>query len=199
MAQQTYSLVVTGICAGQFVQNVFHYRFDPDGFTNRLLAAKGLVDGWIAALKHEVLLAMLPDAYEMKSVKARQTSNGGGPEWIDISLDGQTGTLGTGTSVPGVGPVIIWYTLGGPKKKGKTFLAGIANGNIGGDEIALSVVNELDSQANDFWPTFNVVGGGAVPALMVIAKSGDPETRYQVTFGKTSRYVGKQRRRQLPV
>ena len=64
MANQTYQLVVTYNAFGQFAQNVFHYRVDDDSFANRLLAAKGLVEGFIAAGRPTTLMDMFPNEVE---------------------------------------------------------------------------------------------------------------------------------------
>jgi len=199
MANQTYRLVVTGNAAGQFVQNIFHYRLDDGGFADRLLAAKGLIEGWIAATMHEFWLAMCPDAYILKSVKARRITNGGGPEYVDVSLNGQTGSAGADLQCSANGPVIIWNTEGGARRVGKTFVPGISNANIKTGEITEAFLAELISQADDYRAAFAVVGGGAVLAVLVIPRSNDPATRSTINMVQVSKYLGKQRRRQLPV
>ena len=199
MANQTFQLVITGTAADQFVQNVFHFRMDPDSFSNRLLAAKGLVDGFLDADKSEKFLEMCPDSYVIKSIKCRQITDGGGPEWVDITQEGEVGTLGAGMSVPGVGPVIIWYIDGPPKCKGRTFIPGIPNGAIGGDEIASATITALNDAASDFRVAFNAIGGTAPAVAMCIPTTANPAIRFLVNGNAVSRIVGKQRRRQVPV
>lgn len=199
MAAQTYQFIITGNCCGQFVQNVLHYRIDDAGFANRLLAAKGLIDGWLAASKQDAWLAMLPDDYLMKSLKARRVTNGGGPEFIDVSLDGDPGGFGSGAQMSGAGPVIIWFTDGGPRRTGKTFLAGIGIDKVDGGEIIATAVTAINSASADFRTTFSTVGGGAVTATQCIPRSNDPATRSLIVGSLVSKNVGQQRRRQLPV
>jgi len=199
MANQTYQLILTGVCAGQFVQNVFHYRFDDDAFTNRLLSAKGLVDGFATANKHDNFLDMVPDVYELRSIKARRITNGGGPEYVDVSLAGSPGTLGSGTQMSGAGPVVIWFTDGGPRRTGKTFLPGLAPANVDGGEITAATITTLLTKATAFRANFPTVGGGGVTVLLCVPRSNDPATRSIVNGALISKDVGKQRRRQLPV
>jgi len=199
MALETYQLVVTGVCAGQFVQNVFHYRIDDAGFSNRLLSAKGLVDGWLNDGKLDNLLSMVPDVYIVKSIKARRITGGGGPEYVDISAAGGEGTLGSGTQMTGAGPVIIWFTDGGARRIGKTFLAGIAAANVDGGEITAATITTLLTEATAYRANFVTIGGGGVTAVLVVPRSDNPATRSIVNGALISKDVGKQRRRQLPV
>lgn len=199
MANQTYQLVITGNAAGQFVQNIFHYRMDDDGYTNRLQAAQGLIGGWLAADKHVNFLAMVPTSYIAKSVKARRITNGGGPEFIDVSIDTEPGTFGDGMQTSANGPTLIWNTSGGPRRIGKTFLPGIANSNINGGEITAAAIAELYDQASEFDDDFNATGGATPVCTFCIPRSNDPATRSLVVDVQISRYLGVQRRRQLPV
>lgn len=199
MANQTYRLVISGNCAGQFVQNIFHYRMDDDSFTNRFLAAKGLVDGFLAGDHPVNFLAMLPDAYVLKSVKARRVTAGGGPEYTDTSLDGSPGTLGSDTNMSGSGPVIIWLTNGGARRLGKTFLAGLSPTYVDGGEITDAGLSAINGAATDFRAVFNAIGGGTPTCTLVVPRSNDLSTRSLVVGNQVSKNVGLQRRRQLPV
>jgi hypothetical protein len=199
MAQQTYQLVLTGNCAGQFVQNILHFRIDDNGFTNRLLAAKGLIDGFIAEGLVSAWVAMLPEEYILKSIKARRVTNGGGPEWIDVSADGEQGTSGDNMQMSGAGPVIIWFTDGGPRRVGKTFLPGISIDNVDGGEIKASFLTALRSSAILFNANFAATGGGNPTCTLCIPRHNDLSVRSLVVEVTVSKNVGQQRRRQLPV
>lgn len=199
MANQTYQLVITGNNAGQFCQNVFHYRLDDDGFTTRLLAAKGLVDGFLAADRPENFLDMHPDSYQILSIKARRVTNGGGPEWIDTSLAGTFGDAGSSCQVSANGPVIVWNTDGGARRIGRTFINGIAKTNINAGEITTIFLGNLMDAAEALRTSFPTVGGGAVTCTFCIPRSNDLSTRSLVVNHQIGRYLGVQRRRQLPV
>jgi len=199
MANQTYQLVVTGVSSGQFVQNVFHFRMDDDSYANRLLAAKGLIDGFLSDGKEGTLLAMLPSNYLMKSIKARRVTNGGGPEYIDTSVDGEAGTFGDDASTSGTGPVLVWFTDGGARRVGKTFLSGISNSNQAGGEISAAALTSLDGDAETFRQSFPAVGGTTPTVTFCIPRSNDPATRSLVVGHSVSKDIGQQRRRQLPV
>jgi len=199
MANQTYQFVLTANSSGQFVQNVLHYRMDDDSFADRLLAAKGLIDGWIAAVKAPVWLAMLPEEYILKSLKARRVTNGGGPEWLDTSLDGEEGTAGSGAQMSGAGPTIIWNTDGGAKRVGKTFLSGIPDVWVNGGEITAAALSSLNALASAFSGSFAAVGGSTPTCTFCIPRSNDPSVRSLVVAAQVSKIIGQQRRRQLPV
>lgn len=199
MANQTYSLILTGNAAGQFVQNIFHYRMDDAGFANRLLSAKGLVDGWIDASKADAWLAITPSSYTLQSIKCRRITNGGGPEYVDVSLQGDAGGAGTDMEASANGPVIIWNTDGGPRRIGKTFVPGISQEKMDGGEIKAAFIVALINAANTFKGTFTSIGGGNVPVTFCIPRSNDPATRSLVVGVQVSKMIGQQRRRQLPV
>lgn len=198
MANQTYRLVITGNAAGQFVQNIFNYRMDDDSFSNRLLAAKGLIDGFLAVSKQDDFLGMVPEEYLMKSIKCRRITNGGGPEYIDTSVDGSPGVFGSGMQMSGAGPVIIWNTDGGARRVGKTFLPGIGADEVNGGEIVATAIAGLLAAANTFRASFNAVGGSTPSCLLCIPRSNDPETRSLIVGAQVSKIVGQMRRRQLP-
>jgi len=199
MANQTYQLVITGNSAGQFVQNIFHYRIDDDSYANRLLAAKGLIDGFLADGRETEYLDMVPDAYQMMSIKARRVTNGGGPEWIDTSMASTPGNAGAGLQMSGAGPVIIWFTDGGPRRTGKTYLPGISNANINGGEVSAAFIASLIVSADNFKAPFNAVGGTTPVALLCIPRSDDPATRSLIVANLVGKDLAIQRRRQLPV
>jgi len=199
MAAQTYQLVITGNLAGQFVQTVLHYEMEDSGFANKLLAAKGLIDGWLAASKDSEWLAMLPDSYVLMSIKSRCVSVPGSPEWIDTTPATGAGTFGTGIVSSSSGPVLIWYTSSGPKTKGRTFLPGIGNDKNVAGSLPIAVVSDLIEAAETYRANFPSVGGGAVAVIFVVAKATDLTIRYSVIGVNVSKDVGVQRRRQLPI
>jgi len=199
MAVHTYQLVISGRCAGQFCQNVFHYEFDDAGYANSLAAAKGLIDGFIAGNRDDLFLDMLPAQYVILSLKARAVSGGIGPEWIDQSMSGNTGTRGSGIVASSDGPVLIWYQEDGPRKNGRTFLAGIYNGDVEGGEINAAALSAILAKANSFRGTFNTVGGGTPATTMVVQNTSNPAAPYTIVDVNISKHLGQQRRRQVPV
>lgn len=199
MAAETYQLVISGQCAGQFVQNILHYRMDDASFSSRLAAAKGLVLGWEEADLGGAWVSLLPVPYVINSVKARRITNGGGPEYISVALQGSAGLQGTNVQTSSAGPVLLWHTNGPNRSVGKTFLAGIGTTNVEGGEISASFLAILFEFATDLRQSFPAVGGSTPTCDMVIPKTGDPSTRYLVDGVQISKDIGKLRRRQLPV
>jgi len=199
MANQTYAMVITGNAGGQFVQNILHFRMDDDSFTNRLLAAKALVDGWLGDDRAAAWLALHPDNYALRSVKCRRVTNGGGPEWIDVSTSGDPGSLGSGMQMAGAGPVILWHTDGGARRIGKTFISGISPDYVDGGEITNACLAFLQTAATDLRASFPASGGSNPTVTMCIPRSNDPATRSLIVGHIISKDVGTQRRRQLPV
>ena len=199
MALETYQFIITGNCAGQFVQNIFHFRMDDASYVNRLLAAKGLIDGWLAANYMDQWTSIVPEEYIVKSLKARRVTNGGGPEYVDISVDGTTGEADDDMQMSGAGPVIIWNTDGGARRVGKTFVPGISTTNVDGGEITETFVATVLAAAETLRVPFPAVGGTTPTCTMCIPRKNDPGTRSLIVQSQVSKDVGQQRRRQLPV
>lgn len=199
MAQETYRLIVTWRSADQFAQNVLHYRMDDAAFASRLLAAEGLILGWLNAEVHFTLLNMVPAACVMKSIRARRITNGGGPEFINVSVDGEDGERTGIMQTSSVGPVIIFNTNGGPRRVGKVFLPGISDTDVEGGEITQALLDVIQDGANNMMNEFPAVGGGTPQCLLVIPRSNDPSVRSLILQAQISKNTGKQRRRQLPV
>lgn len=199
MALQTYVLVVSGNLAGQFVQNVFHYRLDDAAAPTKLKAAKSLVAGWEAASKPSNLLDCLPGAYTWLSTKARLVTSGGGAEWASLENQGDTGTRPGDIQASSSGPVVTWFTDGPNRRIGKTFLPGIRSLDVVDGEISVGFITLINTRMGTFRANFDTVGELVTTAQFVIAKSGDPTTRSLVVNNNVSKDVGVQRRRVLPV
>jgi hypothetical protein len=172
---------------------------DDDSYANRLLAAKGLVDGWLADDKLDHFLLWHPDTYIFKSVKARRVTDGGGPEYTNIDDAGSTGQFGTGMQVAANGPVIIWNTDGGARRVGKTFISGIAPENINAGEITQLALSNFMDAASSFRTPFPAAGGSTPTCTFCIPRRTDLSIRSLVVDYQISRDVGSQRRRNLPV
>jgi len=199
MALQTYEMVLSARCCGQFVQNVLHYYFDDAAYPSPIAAAKGLVDGWIAAGKDQLWLDMHCESYILMSVKTRRRTGGIGPQWIDLSLQGTPGNRSGESQTSSNGPVILWLPLTPNRVTGKTFIAGVSDSDADRGELSSTCINDLKVAAEDSNLVFPTVGGGTPNAQLCIVKSGAPGTRYGIDGVEVCREIGVQRRRQTPV
>lgn len=130
-----YSLVVTGVNSGQFVQNVLHYQSSETGSFDAYDWASDLIDSWIVA--HQGLfLLMLASDYHLLSYRARRVSSPGGPTVIKLANDAgaHAGTTDTaGASVESAFPVVV----AGKNVTGKFYVPGVPGGTF--------VENQLDN------------------------------------------------------
>lgn len=140
----------------------------------------------------------VPDAYTAQSLKCRRVSNGGGPEWVDLAINGEVGDLGSDTQISGVGPVGILYTDGGPRRVGKIFFPGLSPEHVDGDEISATAITTIKAKLESMRGSFNAVGGTTPPVTLCIPRHDNLAIRSNIVGVSVSRIVGKQRRRQLP-
>jgi len=199
MAIQTYQLVLSGNLAGQFVQNVLHYRMDDDSFANRLLSAKALVEGWESASLTGTWCNLLPIPYTFLSAKGKCLTDGGGPEYISLNDTGTAGTQGAHVQTSSAGPVVVWVGDAPNRSSGKVFLPGIGTTNAQGGQISASFLGVMHTYLDDLIDPFPAAGGTTPQCDLCWVKAVDPTTRYIVTGYRIGKDLGQQRRRQLPV
>jgi len=199
MAVHTYQLIISGTIAGQFCQNIFHYKMDDAGYANALIAAQGLLNGWLADDKPADWLQFCPANYIIRSFKARRVSGGTGPEWVDLSFAGENGERSGDAQVSSTGPVIIWVIEGNFRRKGRTFVPGISITDADGGEITAAALDDFNTAADSFLGEFPADGGGTPDVTFVVAQSDNLATTFEIIDAQISKEIGVQRRRQLPV
>jgi len=199
MATNTYQLIFSGNESGQFVQNVLHLRMDDAGYTAALQAAKGLVDGLIAASREQDFLDMCCGSYSLNSIKCRRVSGGIGPEWIDTTVSGTSGNRSGNSQSSSNGPVILLIPLGAPRRVGKIFIPGISNADCDRGSILAATITALDAAATALLQPFTASGGATPTVSWCIASSTNKADTVAIGGIDVCREIGVQRRRQLPV
>jgi len=199
MAINTYQLIFSGNLAGQFVQNVLHLRMDDAGYAAALEAAKGLVDGFLAASREDDWLDLHCVSYLLNSIKCRRVSGGIGPEWIDTTVAGGGGSRSGASQSSSNGPVILLIPLGAARRVGKIFVAGISSTDADRGMITAAAITALDAAATALLQPFTA-SGGATPAVnWCIASATNKADTIAIGAIDVCKEIGVQRRRQLPV
>lgn len=199
MANQTYQLVITGNAGGQFVQNVLHYFMDDAAYADPVSAAKGLVDGWLAADMLDEWCDMCCGAYTVKSVKCRRATGGVGPEWLDVSVDGTPGNRGSTMQASSNGPVILWIPASPNRVTCKTFIPGASTGDVEIGELSAAALTAIQAAATNMLETFPAVGGGTPNVTLCCVAANNKANRRLIALARVCKEIGVQRRRQLPV
>jgi len=199
MAINTYQLIFSGNSCGQFVQNVLHLRMDDAGYAAALQAAKGLVDGFLAASREDDWLDMHCESYTLMSLKCRRVSGGIGPEWIDISVTGTNGSRSGVSQSSSNGPVVLLIPLGSPRRVGKIFVSGISLTDADRGQISVAAIAAIDAAATALLQTFTAVGGATPAVNWCIASAANKADTLAIGAMEVCKEIGVVRRRQLPV
>lgn len=200
MAREVYECVLSGVCAGQFVQTVQHMAVDdPMGAASPFTKARNLgqeldVQGMI-----DKFVDCLPGAYQLTSLRTRRVSTGGGPTAIRLAGDmtaSTNGQRGPEISSLQANPLTIWIGETDPSKTGRLFWPGVAEDDIA-DMVLVGALITLYEVFNQAWIdgiTLSGVGDFYGCILRRASHTGDKITDHYV-----SPLIGTQRRRLRPV
>lgn len=195
MALNTYALVVSYNCAGQFAQNVFHYQFDDATFPTSQQAAGDLITKWDTA-NRTILRSVLSSSVLIVGYKAGRVSSAGGFESHATVSTVNAGTRSAGISAQGLAPCFIHYPVNLSLGRGRTFLPGISEVDIESGIFTSSFVTAAQTAAGTMFDPLTMTGGGQAtfgyfrqPQKVFVAI---PESRLSMNLGT-------QRRRMRPV
>lgn len=198
MADQLYQMIISYNCAGQFAQNIFHWRFDDAGFTNTHAAAFDLIGTWSNAhIDH--LTNIFAQNCEAVSIKGRRVSGGGGFEAIINYAPPEAGDWLADAQVSGLATVLIGYPLDESRPRWRAFIPGVPeDALVDGKFTNAFQVGVLTMFANGTFASFNLTGGGAPVAVHVIPGT-TPANSKLISEYRLSPTPGTMRRRQRPV
>lgn len=197
MADNVYQLTISYNSAGQFAQNILHYKFDDGGFASTHAAALDLVSSFNTA-KETLLRNMLPGSVLWLSTKARRVTNGGGFEAIEFFAPPVAGNRTGDMQVSGVAPVIISYPVDMTSRtRGRMFLPGVSVEDLVFGKYTAAYQAAAVTFNTDFFDDITLTGGGAPSAAFGIHKT-TPANFVVLPSHRLSDTVGTMRRRQRP-
>lgn len=135
MANDVYQLIVLGQSAGQFFENVLHFKnaatSDPDPVT----AATNLIAAFKASAQAELADCMSTDS-SLTGHKCRRINNGGSPT-IAVPQTAVPGTV-TGTSATSATAslLLVPFQRTGKFYTGKVFIPGLSEAELAGNVIS---------------------------------------------------------------
>src|SRR5215831_15387223 len=121
MSQNTYRLTISYNSAGQFAQNVLHYRFDDGGFATTIAAAAALNSAFDTHVSAQ-LKASLSVHTQILSYKSRRVVQHGGFEAVKLGVSTDIGTRTGDLSASGLAPLIRFMVQPPPPISGRIFL-----------------------------------------------------------------------------
>lgn len=190
-------VTITGSLAGQFVQNVLHAQWEPEGepdpFFNAVAVGNAVVANWITTY-----LASLPESYNGSSVRARQLAPVAGPSYTKTDgIGGDPGSREGDISVYVAGPLLNFPVTMGTPRVGKIFLPGVSEEDISEGIIASPLHTALNTFLSALVTPVEVAGDYPGTMTFCIAKSDHSDWKIPVA-GYVSATIGTQRRRAKP-
>lgn len=200
MPAEAYELTISGILAGQFVQNVLHVNVDNTTSTNPYTVASKLLEtlegttaffgDWCDAL---------PADYRITSARARRVLSTGGPTAImlaaamSISVGQRTGSI----QAAQVNPVLIFLTTLRPNRPGRVFLPGLSETDCDDMTYTAGIITAFTTLIT------NIVTGFTIDTITLAANFGVLRRALassdDISNGRISPLIGTQRRRLRPV
>lgn len=197
MADQIYSLVWTFNNAGQFSQNVTHWRFDDAGFNSTHSAALALATAMNASRK-AIMIGILPVSTTLLSFKARRVTSTGGFEAVLPVTAGGVGTRPGNASASGIAPCSIGYpTLPIDRKRARIFLCGVSDTDLVGGQFTVAYKAAVVGAFATLFDPIALTGGGNPTATFVL-KAANAAFATPIVTWLLSDAPGQLRRRQLP-
>ena len=197
MAAHTYRLTISYNSAGQFAQNVLHYRFEDSGFATTVAAANGLISAWDTHCT-----AQLKDALsvhtQILSYKARLVVTHGGFEAVKVGVSTDIGTRTGDLSASGLAPLIRFITNNTPVVTGRMFLPGVSDDDCDEGFLTPTYFTDLQSLANRLDDVLTVVGGGSPVATPVVLTHQPVVDSLTIVTAVPCSFLATQRRRQRP-
>lgn len=196
-AGKLFQLTITGSLNGQFVQNILHYQFDDTGTAAPFLAAVALANAWVAS----VALAwrsILPESYEMSSVRAAQVSDGGGATYTQTSgVAGTTGARSAEISVSTVGPLLCFPATVDDAVVGKIFMPGVAEDDIAYNFLESGLIADINAMLATLLDSI-AVSGSVIGTFYYVIANAAKDNWAKPDGGYVSATIGTQRRRAKP-
>jgi len=200
MAASGYQVIASGTLAGQFVQNVFHFKGEEVSATEPYNNARAILeelntpDMWVAKW-----VGCLPEDYKMSSLKCRRSFPTGGPTAILLAgaLFATTGARTGQIQAAQVNPLVIWIPETSPAKTGRTFLPGISEDDLDAMVYDVGLITAVDDFIGQHLAPLTVSSftGSVYAALQRRSPTASVD---RVENGRLSPLIGTQRRRLRP-
>lgn len=195
MATGLYRTEWKGDLAGQFRENVIHWRLNPDPGGNGYDTSESIIVALNSTFK-SLWLAMLPPDYNLAAIFARQL----GPltstyASVDYQEGLAVGTRGSGAVSQQLCPCVTLIPPMGTKSAGRCFLPAVDQGDI---NLNVATAGYLTAVGNFFNPAIAGISvSGGTLSLAIFSRKLN--TSSEVSTFNVSPAIGYQRRRARPI
>jgi len=193
MANDVYSLVMRGVCAGEFWETIQHYQSAIASAADPVATADRLITGFRNAVEGAVADILAADN-SITGYSAKRVNNGGSPT-VMRPITPVAGTVsGTSASSALAYLIVQEYSFSGKFRTGRWFIPGIPEASLVGNGYtagAITDVGTVISANSGFIQSPDTFTWGTW--------SRTHTTFFAPTYGHLSSKLGVQRRRLLPV
>jgi len=197
MSANTYRLTISYNSAGQFAQNVLHYRFEDGGFATAIAAGNALNDAFSLHCGTQLKNALSLHT-QLLSYKSRKATGGGGFEAVKLGAGGDIGARTGDLSASGLAPIVRLLTNTVPPKSGRIFLPGVSDDDCTDGYCTAAFFTVLQGLADVLDDPITLVGGGAPVATPVLFSRTPVIASITISPAVPVSWLGTQRKRQRP-
>lgn len=200
MPNETYELVISGVLAGQFVQNVLHINVGNTGAdppyaiaTDILDTLNSTVDFW------QLWCNALPGDYRVTSARCRRVLVTGGPTAVMLgaNMGASTGQRAGSIQAAQVNPVLVFVTTIRPNRPGRCFLPGLSETDCDDMTYTAGIIGVYELLIEAIVTAFSLDGATYTANFAILRRALDAGD--DITAGRISPLIGTQRRRLRPV
>jgi hypothetical protein len=200
MPAECYELVISGVLAGQFVQNVMHVNVDNSSSVNPYAIAEDVLETLNNTVQFfAAWCEALPGDYRITSVRCRRVLGTGGPTAISLGavLDQSVGQRAGSIQAAQVNPVLIFLTTLRPNRPGKVFLPGLSETDCDDMTYTAGIVAAFTALIDKVVTGFTL-DNNSFAASFGVRRRGTGLSD-DISAGRISPLIGTQRRRLRPV
>lgn len=153
MANDVYQLTIVGQSAGQFFENVLHFKNGSTNDPDPVAAASSLIEGFVNTLQDSLLDCMCVDT-SITGYKAKRVNNGGGPTVAEPQISVPGTVSGTSATSATASLLLVPFVRSAKFYTGKMFIPGLSESMLAGNVISPTLVTLLDTFSNNLASAF---------------------------------------------
>lgn len=194
MANDVYRLVILGSSAGEFFENVLHYKSNETSGADPTAAAISLINQWRDTVESAMADVMAADT-SLVGYKCKRINNGGSPT-ISVPITPVPGTVaGTSATSATASLLLLPFIRAAKFFTGKIFIPGLAESRLEGNALNGAQVTALGTLISALLSTLTITPFSY--DIVVWSRTVSlPFVPFDIVI---SNKVGIQRRRLLPV
>lgn len=200
MPAEAYELTLSGILAGQFVQNVLHVNVDNTTSANPYTVAEKLLETLNGTVDfYEDWCLATPVDYRITSARARRVLATGGPTAVMLAtaMGASEGQRAGSIQAAQVNPVLVFLTTIRPNRPGRVFIPGLSENDCDDMTYESGLITAFNTLITTIVTGFTLDTLAFAANFAILRRSLSASD--DISAGRISPLIGTQRRRLRPV